>query len=164
MTGLIAVPIAPAAPVELAADGWFPPIGLARIRACLPIGGGGGSITNEQLQFAIEGGMLTALAALSEWRSAHAAAGVASLADLPSPVLAGRKASLVLWERAVAYYACADLVAVNVDITATDAGLNREEEKASKADEFRRLGHAAIADLRSIGAARPIPRNMVRLL
>jgi len=56
-----------------------------------------------------------------------------------------------------------DLSAENTELSATDTGMNRGEEKASKADEYRRAAHAAIADLLSIGGA-PVPRNTVRLI
>lgn len=163
MTGLIAMPIAlPDSPeAQVAADDWFPPVQLERVRACLQLGGG--SITEAQLQWAIEGGLLSALRLLADWRSAHALAGAASIADVAAPRIAGRSSAALLWERAVAYFAGADLSAENTDLSATDTGMNRGEEKASKADEYRRAAHAAIADLLSIGGS-PVPRNTVRLI
>lgn len=163
MTGLIPSPIAlpdqPGALVQ--ADGWFPPIALADLRAAVPIGGS--AITSEQLTHAVLGAMLGAMKLLAAWRLAQAAAGAASLGAVSTQMLGGRNRAELLWQRAVSYYAAADLAGAYRDSSSTDSGLARGAEKAALADEFRRQGHAAIADLLSIGAA-PVGRNRVELL
>ena len=163
MTGLIATPIAlpDTANAAVIADGWFPPVTLASVRAIGQLGGG--AITQDQLTFAIEGAMLTALRALSDWRSARASAGADALADVTTETINDQNIAVRLWERAVALYAAADLAADNRDISATDSGLNRAAEKDTAADELRRKGHAAIADLLSIGGPE-VARNSVALI
>jgi len=152
MTGLIATPIAmpDVADAAVVADGWFPPVALASVRAHHQIGGG--AITQAQLTFAVEGAMLTALRQLAEWRSGHAQDGADRLADTTQETINGQNLAVHLWTRAVTLYAAADLAADNRDISATDSGLTRAEEKDTAADELRRKGHAAIAALLSIGA------------
>lgn len=146
---------------QVAADGWFPPVRLDDVREGMNIGGG--AITQLQLTMAIEGGMLSALRQLAPWRTTQALAGAASLADVTAQTLGGKNLAVLLWTRAVGYYAAADLAAGNRDIASSDSGLARASEKASLAEEYRREGHAAIADLLSIGGA-PVARNRVEML
>lgn len=156
----------PAAPIdaddaEVVADGWFPPVTLARVRALAKLGG---AVTSDELTLAIEGGMLSAFRELAAWRSARVLAGAAMLADVTTLQLNGRNQAEALWERIVAFYAKADLYADDTDISPTDQGMDRGEEKACRADEARRQAYAAQADLLSIGADKSVPRNMVRMI
>jgi hypothetical protein len=146
---------------QVVADGWFPPVKLAYVREGMNIGGS--SITQLQLTSAIEGGMLSALRQLSAWRTDRALAGAASLDQVTTETLGDTNLAVLLWNRAVGYYASADLAAGNRDISATDSGLARASEKAELADEYRRSGHAAIADLLSIGGA-SVARARVEML
>ncbi|WP_439571169.1 head completion/stabilization protein [Sphingomonas sp.] len=164
MTGLIASPAAPPDPAgaSVVADGWFPPIQLASVRDRLRLGAG--AIPTPLLTEAIEGAMLHAFRELASWRSDRASEGAESLADVTDLTINGQNRAVVLWERVVRYFAAADLFAENRDISATDQGLDRAAEKESTSDEYRRNALAAVADLRSIGAATPVPRNRVSLL
>jgi hypothetical protein len=146
---------------QVVADGWFPPVAHARVRALCQLGG---AITNDQLTSAMEGGMLTAFRQLAEWRTARVLAGSADLATVTDLTLNGRNRAELLWERAIAYLASADLAAGNRDISATDSGLTRAAEKDNTADEDRREAYAAINDLLSIGADEPVQRNRVSML
>lgn len=164
MTGLISSPTPLPDPIgaTVTADGWFPPIAVSAVRDRIRIGGA--SIAHDVLVEAIEGGMLHALRELSEWRSARASAGAGGLAQVTDRQFAGRNLAVVLWERAVRYFAAAELFAGNRDISATDQGADRGEEKENVADEHRRNALAAIADLRSIGADQEVARNRVELI
>ncbi|WCT76284.1 head completion/stabilization protein [Novosphingobium humi] len=146
---------------QVVADGWFPPVRLEEVREGLNIGGG--AITQLQLTLAIEGGMLTAMRQLAAWRSARALAGAASLADVTTDTLNEKNRATLLWTRAVGYYAAADIAAGNRDLASSDTGLARASEKAALADEYRREGHAAIADLLSISGP-AVARNRVEML
>lgn len=163
MNSFTASPIAPPddPDAQVVADGWFPEVKLADVREGMNIGGS--AITQEQLTLAIEGGMLSALRQLAAWRTARALAGAVSLADVTTQMLGGKNLGVLLWTRAVGYYAAADLAAGNRDISSSDTGLARASEKAALADEYRREGHAAIADLLSIGGA-SVARNRVEML
>lgn len=168
MSGLIAPPdgVDPEN-AEVAADGWFPAIKLADIRDTIRLGEG--AIPTPRLKAAIEGAILSCLRALHVWRSGHAAAGIASLAlvknaDGVIEQLGETPKTVMLWERAVRYHTGAELADQHRDIAATDEGMDRAEEKAAIGDDYRRLAYAAIADLLSIGAAEPEPRNRVSLV
>jgi hypothetical protein len=163
MTGLISspVPIPDPAAAQVVADGWFPPIALADVRDRLRLGEG--AVPTARLTEAIEGGMVHALRELADWRSAHAAAGVVQLADVTEMTLNGQNYAVLLWQRIVRYFAGADLAADYRDVTATDQGLDRAEQKDLTSDELRRRALAAVTDLRSVGGP-AMARNMVELL
>jgi hypothetical protein len=107
--------------------------------------------------------MLHAFRELADWRSARAAAGIASLDQVTDQTLNGANLAVKLWERIVIYFAASDLYAGNRDISATDQGLDRALEKDTAADEARRVALAAVADLRSL-AGEQVGRNRVRLI
>lgn len=163
MTGLISspVPIPDPTAAQVVADGWFPPIALADIRDRLRLGEG--AVSTPRLTEAIEGAMVHAMRELADWRSTHAAAGVAQLAGVTVQQLNGQNLAVLLWGRIVRYFAGADLAADYRDVSATDQGLDRAQEKDLTGDELRRRALAAVADLRSIGGD-PVARNMVELL
>lgn len=150
------------ADAEVAADGWFPAVPLAGIRDTIRLGEG--VVPTPRLTAAIEGAILSALRALAEWRSARALEGHASLQAVTDDEVAGKNKAVLLWERAVRYYAAAELADQHRDVTATDDGLDRADEKSETADDYRRLAYAAVADLLSIGADEPEPRNRVSLV
>jgi hypothetical protein len=156
MTGVIAVPAMPLDPVgaQVVADGWFPPVSLNALRDTVRLGNG--VVTTPRLISAIEGGMLHAFRELADWRSARAAAGIASLDQVTDQTLNGANLAVKLWERIVIYFAASDLYAGNRDISATDQGLDRALEKDTAADEARRVALAAVADLRSSPESRSV--------
>lgn len=163
MSGLVAPP--PGADPDnatVAADGWFPPVELAAIRGTIRLGEG--VVPTPRLIAAIEGAILSGLRALHAWRSARALEGAAALANTTEETVAGKNKAELLWERVVRYYAAAELADQHRDVTATDDGLDRAEEKSLTADDYRRLAYVAVADLLSIGEAEPEPRNRVSLI
>lgn len=164
MTGLVAYPGPNADPADaqVVADGWFPPVKLSAVRDVVRLGDG--TVPSPRLISAIEGGMLHAFRELSNWRTERAAAGATALDQVTAQMLGGRNMAVLLWERVVTYFAAAELQGQYRDISATDDGLDRAAEKASTADDSRRLALAAVADLRSIGAATPVARNRVELV
>lgn len=144
------------------ADGWFPGIQTDHVRKTIRIGEG--TVTTERLAEAIRAGMLAGLKAMSIWRTARALEGIGNLADVSDAQLAGENITLVLWRRIVTFYAAAELVDGHADISATDDGLDREDEKADQADRYRRKAYEAVADLRAIGlpAETPAPHGRNR--
>lgn len=166
MNGLVASPAPPPDPEDasVVADGWFPAVSIAGVRGAVRLGGG--SITHDMMVAAIEGGMLHAFRELAEWRSARESEGAVVLADVTTLQINGRNRAVMLWERIVRFFAAAELFAENRDISATDSGLDRAMEKENSADEYRRNALAAVADLRSIGAAegQEVARNRVDLI
>lgn len=164
MTGLVSYPAPSADPAgaEVVADGWFPPVRLATVREIPRLGDG--TVPTARLVAAIEGGMLHAFRELWSWRSERAGAGLTGLAQTTALTLNGRNMAVALWERVVIYFAAAELQGQYRDIAATDDGLDRAAEKVLTADDSRRIALAAVADLRSIGAATPVARNRVELI
>lgn len=162
MAGLVAPPdnVDPVG-AEIAADGWFPATRLDDIRNTVRLGEG--AVTTDRLKAAIEGAILSGLRALAKWRTARVAEGAAALADVTVETVNDINRAELLWQRVVRYYAAAELADTHRDISATDDGLDRAEEKSDTADEYRRLAYAAVADLQSIGGE-PAPRNRVTLV
>lgn len=169
MTNLVSTPASPvdAEDATFEVDGWFPAIIIAEIRDKVRIGEG--IVTAERMLGAVEGAVLTALQALSEWRAAHATAGIAALSDIDDVNIGSTTRPVVLWERIIRYYTAAELADNHRDITATSDGRDRADEQNLTADEYRRQAHNAVADLLSIGVAgdedhQTVARNVVALI
>lgn len=163
MTGLVAPPPA-ADPVSASveADGWYPPVSLQSVRDVIRLGEG--VVTTARLRAALEGAIFSAMRPLTAWKLEQVASGRTMLSDLTDEQLAGRNLAELLWDRAVRYYAAAELADLHRDVSATDQGLDRAAEKTQTADDYRRLAYAAIADLQSIGLPAPVARNRVALV
>jgi len=162
MTGLVAPP--PNADPDdalITADGWYPDVALLGLRLALRIGDG--AVTTERLTVAVEGAIVSAMRALSAWRAARETEGATELSWVTDLEINGQNYAELLWLRIVRNLAAAEIGDLHRDITATDQGLDRAEEKAETADDYRRLAWTAIADLRSIGGE-AIPRNRVTLI
>ena len=163
MTGLVApAPAADPVAASVGADGWFPNIALADIRAQVRLGEG--VVTTERLIAAIEGAMVSAFRALKDWRTARASDGAAQLADVTTEQINGQNAAELIWQRVIRFYTAAELADLHRDVSASDDGLDRAEEKERTADDYRRLAYHAVADLISIGEEEPKPRNRVSLI
>lgn len=168
MTGLTAPPdnFEPEG-FDVVADGWFPPISTDHVRKAIRLGEG--AVTDERLVAAIEGGILSGLRALHDWRSARALEGAASLAAVTTEQINGQNRAELIWKRIVTFYAAAELADMHVDVSATDEAIDRNEEKRDTAGIYRTKAYDAVADLRAIGAADPAStalaaRNRVELI
>jgi hypothetical protein len=152
MTGLTAPPdnFNPAG-IDVAADAWFPPISTAQVRAAIRIGEG--AVTDGRLIQAIEGGILSGLRAMADWRTARVLEGAGELADVTSEMLNGKNRAVMIWHRIVTFFAAAELADMHIDVSATDESIDRNDEKREVAATYRTKAHDAVADLRAIGAA-----------
>jgi len=148
----------------IAADGWFPAINTATISAKVRIGDG--AVTPARLREAAIAGILAAIDMLKTWKAGHVEAGKTALAQVTADEIASENLAVLLWGRAVIFYAAAELVDGHADIAATDDALDREDEKRTTADLYRRKAYEAVADLLAIGAADGVTtgRNRVELL
>ncbi len=165
MSDLISTPPSPASPVdaEVVADGWFPPIKCNDVRDEIRLGEG--VVPHKRLVAAIKGAMLQAFRQLSDWRSAHADMGVPDLAHVPDDItIDGEPRAVELWNRIIRYYAGAELADGYRDLVAADQQSQRNDEKRITADDYRRMAHHAVADLRSIGVDTPVQRNHAELI
>lgn len=162
MTGLVSpAPNADPAEAKVEADGWYPAITLASVRERYRLGEG--VTTTGRLTHAIEGAMLSAMRELVDWRAAQQAGGADNLQQTTEFTLNNRNYAVVLWERIVGNLAAAELSDTHRDISATNDGLDRAEERGMTADDYRRMAIAAINDLRSLGGV-PVPRMKVSLI
>jgi hypothetical protein len=128
-------------------DGWFPDIALAHFRGQVRIRD---SVTVDRQRGAIIGAIMTVGNDLVAWAAARRTAGAANLAtvvDVPNPVLDGEPALLHLYRRAVYAYAKADLVERYRDIDTTTAGQRKADELDASVDELRRDGSWAVRDM-----------------
>lgn len=165
MSDLISTPPSPASPVDsmVTVDGWFPDIDVNALRKSTRMGEN--IVTHERLVAAIEGAILTALRNLALWRAAHASAGIAELAEVPDDVeISGQPRTVILWHRIIRHYTAAEVADQYRDLVATDQQIQRGDEQVITADQHRRMGHNAVADLQSIGAEAPVLRNSVELI
>lgn len=157
---MVAVPPVVPSPAVLdviPGDAWYPPLSIAafKISQRMPA-----VVTDCRAREALLGGILSADAELSEWRSAQEDAGVTSLATAivrdragrPLSAIGGEPRAVVLWRRAVHAYASADLAATHHDISATNDGRPRNEDNADRAPDLLRTATLAIRDM--LGRAR----------
>lgn len=152
MAGFVSSPPqANAAPeVAIAHDGFFPGVKLSAVRDLqrLPT-----QITDPRLTAAIVAAYLTASAELGAWKAAQVAAGFATLAAvLPDDQVAGKPRLVALYERAIGAFVSAELADSHHDISATNDGKARAEDRVLAADEHHRNGIHAVRDM--IGATR----------
>lgn len=152
MAGITAPPdnFSPAGEVIEADGAFYPAISSELVRKRIRIGEG--ATTDERLIDAIKGGMISAMRALAAWKVMRVADGADLLTDVTEATLHGENAAEFLWQRAVIFYAAADIADMHVDVSATDEAVDRDEEKRDTADVYRRKAYDAIADLRAIGA------------
>lgn len=151
MTGLTAPPdnFEPEG-IAVAADGWFPAILTEDVRRAIRMGEG--AVTDQRLVQAIEGGILSGLRALHDWRTARALEGAAELADVTEEQINDKNRAVLIWQRIVTFYAAAELADTHIDVSATDEAIDRNEEKRDSAGVYRTKAYDAVADLRAIGA------------
>ena len=100
-------------------DGFFPDIDPAAVRDAARITG---SITPARLRAAILSAIMTVEIDLRAFAASSIAAGHATLADIPAPQLDGQSVQLLRYQRAVALYAKAELIARHPDFDTTGAG------------------------------------------
>jgi len=151
MTGLTAPPdnFVPAG-ITIEADGWFPATLTEDVRKAIRMGEG--TVTDQRLVQAIEGGILSGLRAMSDWRTARALEGAAQLSDVTEDQINGKNKAELIWHRIVTFYAAAELADMHIDVSATDEAIDRNEEKRDAAGIYRTKAYDAVADLRAIGA------------
>jgi hypothetical protein len=152
MAGVVSSPglTPPSSPeTPIAHDGFFPGVTLSAVRDGQRIPS---QVTDKRLADAIVSAMLTVSAELETWSAAQIAAGKAKLEDVSARQLAGEALLVRLYQRAIGSFTAAELAETHGDISATNDGKLREEDRALSADEHRRNGTHAIRDM--IGATR----------
>lgn len=151
MTDLISTPPAPASPAnsKVVTGAWWPDIDVNQIRAAVNLGGT--TIAHDRLVNAIAFAAVEVTGELSVWQAVQVAAGKNSLETVaPERQVNGEPELVVLFLRAVAMHAAAELADRHLDLTATAKGTDRQEERRDMADDFRR---SAVRAIRAITGA-----------
>jgi hypothetical protein len=145
MTDLISTPPAPADPIDatVSTGDWWPDVIVSKVRDAINLGGT--TIAHNRLVAAIAAGAVEVTNDLARWQALQIAAGYTSLATVaPDRLVNGEPEKVVLFLRAVTMHAAADLADRHLDLTATRDGLDRQDERRSMADDFRRSAVRAI--------------------
>lgn len=148
MSFVAAPPAQDAPPIgdAVAGDGWWPALSITTFRAAIDVPT---AVSPRRVAEALLGGFISVDRELAGWRAVQVAAGVTKLQDVPGDDnrnLGGEPRLVVLWRRAVHAYAAADLAESQNDISATNDGRARNEERAAGADEQLRTATVAIRD------------------
>lgn len=147
----VAAPPSPTPPAVIAGDGWWPDLTIADFKSLKRIPN---TVTDARIREALLTGMIDAARQLQTWRAAQEAAGIEKLEDIEGPTFNGEKEKVILWRKAVFATAAAELADTHNDITATAAGRERTEIRATSADEHRRDATQAIRAIKGLGRNR----------
>lgn len=129
------------------ADGWFAAVDLHHLQDVMRVGT---QVTIARVREAALKGMTDALKDLSAWRTSWVLAGVEHVSQVPGLQLDGESICSHLWRSAVYNFALAQLAETHRDVSATGAGDERAEMKATSAEDYRRDGLHAVRDLLAI--------------
>lgn len=148
MSFVAAPPAQDAPPIgdAVAGDGWWPALSIAAFRGSIDVPT---AVPPRRVAEALLGGFISVDSELAAWRAEQEATGVARLQDVPGPTnrkIGGEPRLVALWRRAVHAYAASDLADTQSDISATNDGRARHEERASGAGEHQRQATVAIRD------------------
>jgi hypothetical protein len=133
-----------AAPEVVTNDDWFPDVDPAGVKNEQRIPD---SITGPRLRAAIVAAIITVGNELADWQARQQAAGYASLAQVPAPKIDGQTRHVLLYQRAVAAYAKADLVERYRDVDFTGAGQRDADAVQPSIGELRRDAIHAVRDI-----------------
>lgn len=125
-------------------DGWFPDVDPALMRLQVRIRD---SVTPERLREAILGAMISIGNVLAAWRLPLEGSGTTSLADVPAAQLGGESRLVLLYRRAIAAQAKADLVERYRDMDLTGAGQRQVGDLDQSVEELRRDATHAVRDM-----------------
>ncbi|CAN0621059.1 Phage head protein [Burkholderia multivorans] len=135
-------------------NGFFPDVSIAALRATTRLDG---TVTYERVRDATIDAIRSANAELKAWR-AQAAAGYATLADVPAEQIGGASEFVSLYLRAVYNLAHADLTERYRDLDTTKSGGQNADRLEDTICTARRNARWALNDLRGI------PRSTVELI
>lgn len=143
MTDFVAAPGQnPPAVADVIPADWWPQVKISEFRDAMRIGT---MVTDGRARDALIAAMGTVAQQLDSWRTAQV--GAENMMAVEGPTIAGEKVLLLRWRRAVYSYAAAELADTQTDITATDRGRERRDERACSTDDLRRAGTAAVRDI-----------------
>lgn len=136
MTDIVSTPPAPSSPAEskVTPSAFWPVIDVNAVRAEINLGG---EIPHERLIEALRDGVICVTDELADWKACQVEAGYSTLIAVPPVEQVDGKTRLeLLFLSAVAASAAARLAARNPDLTATDKGSDRADQRRAMADDF----------------------------
>lgn len=125
-------------------DGWFPDQSLATLRDLVRLDG---TVTDVRLRDAVRYAIACVNWQLLEFRASQVALGVTNLAAVDPAAIDGEPRLVMLYRRAVASTAKADLIERYRDLDSTDSGLRRAVDMDPSIDEQRRNARWAVRDI-----------------
>ena len=147
MSSFIISPPEDASPAgaTVSAGAFWPAIDLNDFRDTMRVGNA--TIPDPRLIAAIKGAIVTVSRDLKDWRAAQIEAGNTKLSEVEADDIGDETELELLWKRAVQAYATADLLETHPDVTATKAGIDKEQEVQSAICHHQRNGLNAIRDI-----------------
>lgn len=136
-------------------DGWWPDIDVHHLAGTLRLGD---TVSEERLQAAAIGAVMSANRELEAFRAAQALAGYASAAAVPGEQIAGETLLIHRYRRAIYCTAGAELAERYRGLDTTGTGQGNADQQTTSADEYRRDARWSISDILGI------PRNTVELI
>lgn len=143
-TGFIAN--APTSPAEGEIDSspFWPAISLPDLRDTVRLDG---TVTTARLKHAVIDAITSVNRDLADWRRAHEAEGVTSLAAVPGELINNESAHLHSYRRAVYAMTRANLLERYADYSATGDGVKGADAKIISSDDLYRDARFAIRDI-----------------
>lgn len=139
---------APAGEAPIVNDGFFPDVDPTLFAREMRVRD---AVTPERRRRALIDAIITVANQLAAWRDRQRLAGVASLADVPSPAIDGESRLVQLYRTAVFSEAKAKLVERYRDADITRAGKDQVEDLDPSIGELRRDSVYAVRDILGVG-------------
>lgn len=137
-------PAESATPEHIEHDGWLPGVDPAQVKSDQRVPA---SVADERLREAIIAAMITIGNQLARWQLGKLLNGHATLAQVPSPTIAGESRLVLLYRRAIGCEAKAELIERNRDVDITGAGDRRADALDPSVGELRRDAIHAVRDM-----------------
>lgn len=134
---------------EIQSDSWWPGIEPDQVRSEMRLDG---SITAERLRASLVAAISTVNDALLAWKQVQKLAGYTSLEQVPADQIDGTSRQVLLYRRAVACCAAAEVAERYRSFDATDSANQRADDLSPSIEELRRDQRWAIRDF--LGARR----------
>lgn len=132
---------------DITSGAWWPSISPSQVREDMRIAG---AVTEARLRNTLVNAVTTVNTALAAWAQRHVADGHASLANVPAEQIANTSRLVLLYRRAVATYAAAELTERYRSYDATDSANQRADDLTPSISEIRRDHRWAMRDLQGL--------------
>jgi len=142
MSGFIAIGTTPTDDT-IANDGFWPDVDVQAYRGHMRMDA---TVAQERLRASLTAAILSVNDELAAWKALQGDAGHATLADVPAPQVNQTSRFMLLYQRAVACCAAAELTERYRSFDATDSANQRADDLTPSIDELRRDQRWAIRD------------------